>query len=323
MAWSNDVEASIDIAFGIIIAAINLFQAIYLSCYKKKRSNYECVLLSLSIADLLFGLSNFSIGISFFTSQLHEEVFEITVTTYFFFILTSILHLSWITIDRLWAVYAPIKHNYTVTKKRINILLAFTWLATTFVSLFLILHDELVVEKGKDLPPNGVSIENITVHVSRYQKTMETTLSSFIVGINVIFVVSYGLLIYVILEKSKRLNNNKNQQVSSSFNKETKVVITCLLISVSFLCFTLPFAITVFVDGKSSYVSGFFLQLNSAANSIVYFLRNKITTLCKAKKPDSNFALDTTPISTPKPLKHFDQQKSKGNLLTVNDNKSM
>ena len=39
MVWSNDTKAGIDIGLGIIIAAINLVQATYLLCFKKKLGN--------------------------------------------------------------------------------------------------------------------------------------------------------------------------------------------------------------------------------------------------------------------------------------------
>jgi len=305
MGWPKDSKAKIDIVLGLFIALLNIFEIYLLTRMRRRRklNNYELVLLSLSVADMLFGLSNVCVGISFFASTVHEEVFEVTVTTYFFFILTSMLHLTWITIDRLWAVYSPMKHNYQVTRKRINILLLLTWICTIFVSLFLILHDELIVEKGKpesDAGTNGT--ETTGEHISRYQRDIEITLSSFLIGINSIFVVSYSFLIYTLLRKRTLNNTNKQQHASVQtrlISNEARIAITCALIAVAFLCFTLPFAIEVFVTSKSSDSTSLLLQLNSAANSVIYFLRNNMDLCGKSGKQGNGSSAGNSTQVTP------------------------
>ena len=303
---SNQTQASLDISFGCLVTVLNLFEIMVLSRLKRRCSNYEVVLFSLSIADLLYGLSNISIGVAFFTSSINEEVFEITTTTSFFFVLTSILHLSWIGIDRLWAVYSPMRHNYLITRKVVAIVLCLTWFSTIIVSLFLILRDELIIEKQQ--ASKSVSInETVVEHLARYEEYMNVTLSSFIVGANIVFVVVYGALIHTILKHKKKkeamkmtqsskpdikkhlkiggvgVGNVKISATAPVTSRETDIAITCALITVSFVCFTLPYAISVFVSDseKSITLTTLLLQLNSGVNCVVYFLRTKTTRWCE------------------------------------------
>lgn len=304
--WSNQTRASLDISFGCLVSALNLCEIIMLSRLKRRWSNYEVVLFSLSIADLLYGLSNISIGITFFISDINEEVFEITATTSFFFVLTSILHLSWIGVDRLWAVYSPMRHNYLITRKVVAIVLCLTWFSTIFVSLFLILRDELIIEKQSK--SSVIVNETVVEHLARYEEYMNVTLSSFIVGANIVFVIVYGALIHTILKHKRKKEAMKmtqspkpdkkhlrigsggagagNIKISATIpatSRETDIAITCALITVSFICFTLPYAIAVFVSdsAKSTTLTTLLLQLNSGANCIVYFLRTKTVRWCE------------------------------------------
>ena len=335
--WSNETRASLDISFGFLVFVLNLCEISMLSRLKRRWSNYEVVLLSLSVADMLFGLSNVSIGVAYFTSEINEEVFEITATTSFFFVLTSIFHLSWIGIDRLWAVYSPIKHNYLITRKVVAIVLCLTWFSTIFVSLFLILRDELIVEKQTG--NTGALINNQTVaeHLSRYERYINITLSSFIVGANFVFVVVYGGLIHTILKRKKMkatmMTKSKKPDIkrfkigSSSIttpttSEETRIAITCALITVSFVCFTLPNALAVFLsDGaKTTTLTSLLLQLNSGANSIVYFLRTKTSRWCDRKRIKNNKNINATVLRNMEATTPDVNRKINNNVLNnIND----
>ena len=117
-------KRSVDLTIGLIVALLNIMEIILILRLKRKKKIFEIVLLSLSVADLLFGLSNASICVVFLGNWKDESVFDITYTTYFFFVLTSILHLVFIAIDRLSAIVRPIRHNIFMTRKRIYAFLA-------------------------------------------------------------------------------------------------------------------------------------------------------------------------------------------------------
>ena len=86
------------------------------------------LLLSLAVADLLCGLSNI------FISPIHRDqlqliaslITNIATTIFLFCITTSILHISWIALNRLWAVTFPIHNKLKANAKKVHILITLT-----------------------------------------------------------------------------------------------------------------------------------------------------------------------------------------------------
>ena len=66
----------------------------------------------------MFALSNVFVSMSYIASICRfQDVIETAYTLYVFFVLTSIFHLLFITVDRLIAVLQPLKQNILVKKK--------------------------------------------------------------------------------------------------------------------------------------------------------------------------------------------------------------
>lgn len=211
------------------------------------------------------------------------------------------------------------KHNYLVTRKVIGVVLCMTWFSTIFVSLFLVLRDEFIVEKQGGAAALLIRNQTVAQHLMRYERYMDLTLSGFIAGANVVFVCVYGVLIRTILRRKKlkanmimttqnspkftKNNVIANNAISSSKNdddssknkakvvensaqnktagssEEFRIAVTCALITVSFVCLTMPTSIRVFFFSEATKtattVTSLLLQLNSGVNSVVYFLRTK------------------------------------------------
>ena len=103
---------SFDATLGVLVVILNSIQIVLILRMARNKTIYLKLLLSLAVADLLFGLSNIVIS-AIHLDQLQLNVFlitEIATTIFLFCITTSILHISWIALDRLWAVTFPIHH---------------------------------------------------------------------------------------------------------------------------------------------------------------------------------------------------------------------
>ena len=127
-------ERGIDISVGFIVVILNFIEIILILRLKHKKT-FEYVLLSLCVADLLFGLSNSIVSIIWLTEFNTMEVLNVNYTTYFFFVITSIFYLLFIALDTLYAIVQPILHNVFMTKKRARIIIIAIWLVAISIAL--------------------------------------------------------------------------------------------------------------------------------------------------------------------------------------------
>ena len=109
------IYQSVLITFVCIISIFNLIGIFRLAKLKKKKI-YEIKLLSLSVSDSMFGLSNVIVS-SIIVSNLcrFEELSESSYVLYLVFVLQSIFHLIFIAIDRIILFLKPLHH--IITKK--------------------------------------------------------------------------------------------------------------------------------------------------------------------------------------------------------------
>jgi len=283
---------SIDLSFGVLVFVLNVLE-VYLLVRVKRRKIFEEILLSLSVADLLFGLSNAIICAVYIADQKNEAIMTLTYTTYFFFVLTSILHLSLITADRLWAVWKPIKHRISLTKR----------LRVTAISLFLIdkLSETFITREFVRRVKDGNSTTKLTtrsrnttnrpiktaetilytievIEKSRYGDMMKETLAYVILAADVLLV-AFNVVVIYFLQRKKKVTS-----VSVTQNMERKVSIICIVVTIAFVVFTLPSAITKLSLGFVPVWANVLLVLNSGVNSIVYFFRGRIERFCNRKQ---------------------------------------
>ena len=109
------IYQSVLITFVCIISIFNLIGIFRLAKLKKKKI-YEIKLLSLSVSDSMFGLSNVIVS-SIIVSNLcrFEELSESSYVLYLVFVLQSIFHLIFIAIGRIILFLKPLHH--IITKK--------------------------------------------------------------------------------------------------------------------------------------------------------------------------------------------------------------
>ena len=296
----NQWKRSTELSLGVFISVLNLVEIIMIAKLGKKKKIYENILLSLSVSDCMFSLSNVLINIVVLVKECDSEaLLEATYALYIFSILSSIFHLMFITIDRVIPVRKPLKHIIFLTREKVEIFLLLLWILAVIISALLLLLDEftetfkvnkavsliedqtlietpfpdLDKENGSTTPnPSLQNVTMITEKTSKFSKDMRLSLSVVIIIADIAMVASYSLIIY---ETSLKRNVTTNQ------GKLKKLPFVCLAIVVTFTLFTLPYAVVKLAAGKIPFLANFILISNSAINSIVYFFRGKILKLCQ------------------------------------------
>ena len=275
------------ICIGIAIILFNIIEIVLIAKLKRKRKRYEVLLLSLSFADLFFGLSRVALELAIFTrTKYYNKVQQFYFTVFFYFILTSICHLCWITFDRVWLVYAPLKHKAHVTKRRLYMLIGSTWILTTTAAVILYTYENL-----KTTSEDSLIIAQQTVNqtvkltfnetgvsdgVSNYEAQITKAIAIVIIVADFAIVFCYGFIIHRLNFKSK-INDYK-------FKSNQNVSLVCLSIAGIFVAFTIPYSFDVFIDGRISSWTNDILSLNSALNSVVYFFRGWIEKMRKKRE---------------------------------------
>ena len=307
------LKNSIHLTFGLLIAILNLVEIILIAKIKRKKKIYEVILLSLSASDCMFGLSNAFVSIPYIASICRfQEIVEAAYTLYVFFVLTSIFHLLFITVDRLIAVLKPLKHKTYLSRRRFYIYLAILWILAVLISVLLqIIDSSTNTFKKKALVPSvpKQTFDTTRIPESRmyrppprlpgepgshiFKRDMQFALSVIIIIADVIIISSYSLIIYVTTFKTKK--------VSSSGNQSIRLPVICVAIAATFVLFTLPYAVARLAFGGVPFVPNFILVLNSGMNSIIYFFRIKISRFCQSKikkEKTLNWSSETRSVSS-------------------------
>ena len=93
-----------DLITGFLVAVLNVIEIIIIARIKK-RKKYEVLLLSLSLSDCLFGIANVILASVYISNECHtRSLLECSYILYLFFVLTSMFHLAFMSIDRVIAV---------------------------------------------------------------------------------------------------------------------------------------------------------------------------------------------------------------------------
>ena len=240
-----------DLAIGFLVAVLNVIEIVIIARIKK-RKKYEVLLLSLSLSDCLFGISNVLLASLYISNECHaRSLLECSYILYLFFVLTSMLHLTFMSIDRVIAVVKPFKHKFLLNQRRTNIIIAILWSFTLVACGSLFTADEL---------------KQLSIQKVEFEKEMIVSITIIVVDIVIIF--SYSIIIY-----HHRLKNKVATQLTK---RQKKLPIICIILGATFALSTLPFALLVFTMEDVPFYANVILVGNSGVNSIVYFFRDKI-----------------------------------------------
>ena len=350
---------SVDLAFAAAVALLNIFE-LYLLYQVRKRKHYENILISLSFADLLFGVSNVLVCTVFLADVEKHDVLQIFNTTFLFFVVTSILHLFLINFDRLWMISKPIKHKIYFTSQRVKQALAVLWVLSIVVSVSLLLANEytstfktvtrrsIVIRNGNGTGPSvnqgnlsslvvsELSVDTTTITPlqsnlipqtnttmtrtpnvntfeietqSKFEETMKDALSYIIIVADVTFIACNIVIVYILSRHQKKMVHQipSSSIKNNSMAKERKVSVICLIVTLTFVLFTFPFAVMKLFSSTNAvpFWANILLVVNSGMNSIVYFFRARIEKLVvqwfwsKDEDSDDSHGNETLPPLAP------------------------
>lgn len=256
------LKRSIDLCAGFLIAILNAIEIIMITKIKRKKRIYEIILMSLSVSDCLFGVSNIAVSSVYLSrSERYKDLLEAVYTTYGFFVLTSVFHLMFIGADRLMIVLIPFKYDHIFSRTRLKIAILIIWILAFGVGVstyatYELIHSEAAID---DKPNKSV----------KFQKNIQLVLSIIIIILDFFMVLCYSTIIYQMWDKTENGKTTKN-------GDNERLPILCVIIASVFVLFTLPYAMCRLFMGRVKFWAGFILLLNSGMNSVVYFFRRRI-----------------------------------------------
>ena len=278
----ENLHRKIDLVAGLLIAILNIVEITMIAKIRRKKRIYEIILISLSISDCMFGLSNVIVSSIYISnSKKYDELLETAYICYAFFVLTSIFHLIFIAVDRVMIVLKPFQYETIFTNKRLKIGIAVLWI-TAFTlgvityTLYELTEMELPVS---DRLLNQSTLKNRTVALivqrtvneneDNFPKDLQLVLSIVIILLDFSMVISYSIIIY-------NMSYKKRKNLVPESAKDKRLPVLCVVIAAVFVLFTMPYAITRLSFGSVPFWANFILLLNSGMNSLVYFFRQKI-----------------------------------------------
>ena len=276
------LRRSIDLSAGIITALLNLAEIILILKMKRRKKFYEIFLLSLSVSDFMFGLSNGFVFILHAAWKcISQDVLEGVYTAYVFFVMTSIFHLLFIALERLLAVARPIRYKTFFTRKKAYLFTSSLWSSAILISVMIPEFMETPNQTSQSMPV--INSSSCTTHVPpangdlcrppRFITDAQFTLSVAIIIADILIFIFYSLIIYY--TSAKTIKSNKT--------KDKKLPIICMAIAAMFIFFTLPYVVTRLTLGSTPFLANLTLLMNSGMNSVVYFFRGKLEKYQRAK----------------------------------------
>ena len=250
------------ITLSFIGLVFNVAEVTLLSLQKTKRTKYQNLILSLSSADIctsLFFLSSFICQRAFHDSEMTRSVgliiFVIAQELLWFSVTSSLLHVLAISFDRLLAIRFPMKHRFWFTNRINKGLIIVTWLLS-----FLFLLPSFIV-----------------YHFLPHNVVVKMMISSLVLTAGVLIIILYAYIIRKTVSKECifeiiTLKSGKKEIVSACSPREKKILMTSVLIVISFLLCSVPFAVKYIVTQSKQYTVLLLLS-NSILNPLIYFFQ--------------------------------------------------
>ena len=260
------VDSCVLIAIGAIGIILNSIQISLITRRSNTKTPYEMTLLSLSIADVITASSLLFYGI--YELLLSRDIVESVDALHFMYeialdlsLVTSLLHVVFIAVQRLFAVIRPLLLHVMFTKSRCRLGLACIWL----ISLIYCGWSSWAKSAGSG-----------SLIVTAY----------LIVSSAMLLIPSYSLICYHIYYKRKKSNNRRRQQCT--------VIAYPIFVTAAFIICTVPLAIAFFklyvpCNFYQFIIPRWFLYVNSIFDPILYFLFKDCRIRKSARKLSARF----------------------------------
>ena len=170
-----------------------------------------------------------------------------------FIIMVSTFNLVLMTLEKLWAITAPLHYIAQASGRRINVMILLSWLVS-----FLIIFCCIVFLIWRALGVSDIIIFNrrVVVKIAAYM----------IIVANIVFVVSYCVIFWTI--------NRRQRHGLTPCTVKMRTVILCICVVLSLSISTTPFVVAHVVTWTSPprlvHAGNSLIAVNSATNSIVF-----------------------------------------------------
>ena len=274
----------------IILAVLAIFLNTTEILLMKKRKKYypsEYLMISLAVADLMFStfvLITLCISSLTFHSagSTYRAVLEIVDTLIAFSIFASILHVVAISLDRLVAVFFPLRHRVRTDAIKMKRVVAGIWCLTVIFIGSLSVHQfQKGIVSEDDESPVPSQTTNHPSHTTNQVVSILMLVSAALVALIYLAItrrlaIQANFLNSLYSKKQKSHHTQQNRPQSRRNQIETVALFTAGVVTVAFLVCTLPYACYHMIDYYSDMVGTLSLCLlicNSVCNPLVYFWR--------------------------------------------------
>ena len=241
-------------AIGGAAAVSNVIEIVLLGRKGRKRTEVEEIILSLSCADMLVGITflcTWSITSASGIQYEHNKNIAAKISDIFliFCFNTSVFHILTIAVERFYAVRYPFKYRAVITKEITRKMIIALWvLSISVVTCFAV--------------PDILKSSNL----------LGVFKGIFIFTSGVVVVIIYGYLGYMISRRDKSISSAREKISGMSTQKQLRDTIFSYAVATSYIICSFPFAVVMAFRMKKHFkFAELMLVINSLIDPILYF----------------------------------------------------
>ena len=240
------------------VIATNIIEFRLLIGKWKKLDRIEHLLFSLCIADLLAGVSAFTqdtyqlkLFVELGCINMSANAARVMDCLFIFSVLVSIFHVTAIAVERLVAVYYPVKYTIFTTFKCKAITIVTVWMSSMVIAPAFTAMQWMTIDMPK-------------LHYIRFAIFLTCTVVVF---------VAYMLLVLALVRREIMLKDMIPKEIRK-YTRDRRTTVVCLLIGFSFVVCFLPYTLSAY-DPQNLYhdVMNLLLTISHILNPLIYFAK--------------------------------------------------
>ncbi|XP_036406453.1 trace amine-associated receptor 1-like [Megalops cyprinoides] len=269
----------------LVTVSGNLLVITSIAHFKQLHTSTNYLILSLAVCDFLMGV--FVMPCSAVRSvlgcwYLGNFMCKIHTSTDIMVCTSSIFHLSFISIDRYFAVCNPLMYRSIINSVTIIIMLTTSWVFPAIFAYVLIFSELYMRDTGDSVVAQVACLGSCSVVFSQVTGAVSTTLTFFLPGMILLCIY---LKIYTVARKQARAIKQLTQKFDTNAANESRASrrerkgakTLAIVVGVFLTCWT-PFFLCNIIDPFTGYSAPplmydalfWFGYLNSACNPVVY-----------------------------------------------------
>ena len=262
---NEDVEVSplsLTLRFCMTASVLTLNTAEIWILSRGQRKTFQNVLISLSAADLLLGISSL---LDCFATIYHWQRASklISISSFYYFMLVSILHLIFISLDRLCAIAFPHNYKQFCRKRKLALGLLASWVLPLLALMCQFLVNYCLGQHGWGVL-HGFNFD------SSYWLNIVIALA------DVLFIVTY-IAIFCLIRR-RNVSTYQHSQIDSS--ARSHALLLCICTVLAFMTCTSPFLVAhIRKWNKPDWLGILYrnsLIANSTINPLIFLVRYRI-----------------------------------------------